>query len=489
MVFYNHMAALLAPEWAARGTQNGNPKMAGDFTVFLAQFSGFQQATVDPVQVDYRNLSIDSRTLDNGQLFVAIRGDNFDGHQFVAAALEKGASAAVVEKGWFREHEGSLAPDARRLVVVNDTLAFLQQLAAWHRRQFSYPVIGLSGSNGKTTTREMIAQIFARDRQVLQSKGNLNNHIGLPLTLLKMDGNFEIAVVEMGTNHPGEIAHLASLAAPDAAVLTNIGKGHIGFFGTLKAIYEEKTALFQAVEARGLCFINMDDPLLSQYPEGGARVTVGQDPRNDFFGRVESVDPLGRITMVMMDQIRVKLNIPGRHNFHNALLAAAVARQFGVEWADIQAALEEFKPANQRMNVWQAGGVLFVNDAYNANPDSMRAAVDYLESLPGNIRHRYLVIGDMLELEELGPDEHRALGTYIATTGVDAVYLFGPLSRHTLAALQNGPVKAQWFDNHAALAEALRGHLSADSAVLVKGSRGMRMETVFKELGIDPPQN
>ncbi|RMH84620.1 MAG: UDP-N-acetylmuramoyl-tripeptide--D-alanyl-D-alanine ligase [Calditrichaeota bacterium] len=453
---------------------------------FLKGYRGFRATVGGMPRIPYERISIDSRTLQPGDIFVALRGERHDGHDYIRRALRKGAAAVVVEETWFREANHSAYLHGYMGVVVQDTLDFLQQLSAFHRRLFSIPVIGLTGSNGKTTTREMMAQILATRYRVLRSQGNRNNHIGLPLTLLGLTGETEIAVVEMGTNHPGEIALLTSLAAPTAAAVTNIGRGHIGFFGSLEAVYREKVALFDGVDADAPIFINMDDPFLREYPREHRRVvTVGSSQTYDVWGRMEGMDRFGRVRFSLNGRTPIQLNLPGKHQFSNALLAAAVGLHFGVEEEAIREALEKFVPAGQRMEIQQRKGVVLINDAYNANPDSMRAAVDYLVGLDDSFGKRILALGDMLELGDFAEQEHRELGRYIAEKPVNGVVLYGPLAKFIQQGIEesgNEDIKVFWYEDHKSVARRVKKLARKGDVVLFKGSRGMRMEHALEWL-------
>ncbi len=447
---------------------------------FLAGYGGLKETSGNVENIDYRRISIDSRTIAPGELFVAIKGEVHDGHRFVEKAFGKMAGAVVVEAEWFGKNQQ--LSENRNMVVVADTLDFLQQLGAYHRRQMDVTVVGITGSNGKTTTREMIAAVLSKKYRVFQSEGNKNNHIGLPLMLLKLQESHEIAVIEMGTNHPGEIGLLASLSAPDVSVITNIGKGHIGFFGTLAAVYEEKTALFRQTKPGGTIVLNTDDPLLKNYPYGEMKcVTVGFQGMANIAGEVLGADRLGRYELSAGPDLRARLGVPGKHNTTNALLTVAVGEQFAVGHPEISRALADFSPADQRMEVFEKGETVFVNDAYNANPNSMQAAVDYVAELAVKKGKRILALGDMLELGDLAESEHYALGEYIAGKKIDVVFLYGPESRHTGEGItaRNKQIDVRWRETHEAIAEELAALLQDDNVVLLKGSRGMKMERVL----------
>ncbi len=449
---------------------------------FLKEYSGLQDRQGLTTDIDYTNLSIDSRTIRKGELFVALRGENHDGHLYAIKALEKGASAIVVEKQWVMEND---TPKNAPVIVVEDTLDFLQQLGAWHRRKFDIPVIGLTGSNGKTTTREMIAAVLENKYSTFRSEGNKNNHIGLPLMLLKLDEGVQIAVLEMGSNHSGEIALLVELAAPTAGAITNIGKGHIGYFGSLRKIYREKTALFDAIDTQEPIFVNTEDNYLRDYPQQNRlAVTVGFSDECDVWGKIESMDELGRVKFLLNGWRSVQLSVPGRHNVLNALLAAAIGLHYGVSEADVQVALEAFQPASQRMSFFERDNVLFINDAYNANPDSMRAAVSYLTDLPRDGK-RILVLGDMLELGNFAEQEHRELGEFIAKNNINMVFLFGTLTKFTQQGIEEKKrIPTFWYDSHKEIAGHLQTVLSNGDAVLLKGSRGMTIEKVLAFLDV-----
>jgi UDP-N-acetylmuramoyl-tripeptide--D-alanyl-D-alanine ligase len=453
---------------------------------YLQHYEGIELVSGNWDAVDYRKLSIDSRTIRPGELFLALRGENHDGHAFVAGALEKKAAATVVEKNWFNSNKALFKKFDQAVAVVENTLDFLQRLGAWHRRQFPIPVIGLTGSNGKTTTREMISAVLSARFKIFRSRGNKNNHIGLPLMLLQITPETEIAVIEMGTNHPGEIALLTELTGPNAGLITNVGKGHIGFFGSLEEVYREKTALFDGTDKAAPIFINMEDRFLRNYPrDNRIAITVGYSKKYHTRGRIEFIDRFGRVKFRLNEEVPVHLRLPGTHQVPNALLAAAVGLLLGVEIGDVQLALENFSPPEKRMEIFEKNDIIFINDAYNANPDSMRAAVNYLMTIKNGIGKRILVLGDMLELGEFSGIEHYQLGEYIAEKPVNFVFLYGPESRYMQEAIDKAGQKKQqvfWYQTHPEISEHLNQILTPRDVVLVKGSRGMVMEKVFDNL-------
>lgn len=451
---------------------------------FLDGYSGFVTATADPDAVDYHRFSIDSRDFREGKMFIALRGERFDAHQFIEDVVRQGARGVVVDNRWFQANEARARQLPVVVIVVRDTLDFLQQLAAWNRRQFAIPVVALTGTSGKTTTREMIANVLGTQYRTLRNRKNENNQIGVPLTLLHINPNVEAAVVELGTNQPGEIPVLARWTAPTHALVTNVGPGHIGFFGSVDAIYREKTALLDATPSGGMIFLNTDDPLLARYHREGVEiVTVGTQPTNDVWGTIVSVDDQGCVAFRVRDEWQVQLRVPGKHQFYNALMAVAVGEALGIDTEEMREALENFRAPHQRMELITHNGVLFINDAYNANPDSTRAAIDFLTQVRPQAR-KFLVFGDMLELGALEEQLHREIGHYIAGTAVNEVLLYGNATRATEEGIRqkNATMLVHHFDEHRAIARHLQEVLRPGDVVLIKGSRGMQMEKVLSIL-------
>ncbi len=451
---------------------------------FLDGYSGFVTATADPDIVDYHRFSIDSRDFREGKMFIALRGERFDAHQFIEDVVRQGARGVVVDNRWFQANEARARQLPVVVIVVRDTLDFLQQLAAWNRRQFAIPVVALTGTSGKTTTREMIANVLGTQYRTLRNRKNENNQIGVPLTLLHINPNVEAAVVELGTNQPGEIPVLARWNAPTHALVTNIGPGHIGYFGSLDAIYREKTALLDATPSGGMIFLNTDDPLLARYHREGVEiVTVGTQPTNDVWGTIVSVDDHGCVVFRVRDEWQVQLRVPGKHQFYNALMAVAVGEALGIDTEEMREALENFRAPHQRMELITHNGVLFINDAYNANPDSTRAAIDFLTQVRPQAR-KFLVFGDMLELGALEEELHREIGHYIAGTAMNEVLLYGNATRATEEGIRqkNATMVVHHFDEHRAIARHLKEVLRPGDVVLIKGSRGMQMEKVLSIL-------
>jgi UDP-N-acetylmuramoyl-tripeptide--D-alanyl-D-alanine ligase len=422
--------------------------------------------------VGFRGISTDTRKLAPGSLFFALQGPNFDGHAYVDAALEQGAAAAAVSR-----HCNSPLPQ----VEVGDTRLALGRLAAHWRSRFELPVIAITGSNGKTTVRAMTGSILSCCGRTLSTQGNLNNDIGLPLTLARMDAADEFAVLEMGANHPGEIDYLAGIAQPSIAVVTNAGPAHLEGFGDLEGVARAKGEVFARLGSDGLAVINADDvfaPLWRelaghcQVIEFGLRANVPVTAKwhGDATGSdVALVTPQGGIDL--------RLSLPGRHNIMNALAATAVAQAAGAGLDAVRAGLESLQPVAGRFNIYKlAGGVVLIDDTYNANPESLQVALDVLAQAQGET---WLVLGDMGELGETAADLHAAAGHSARSAGVSRLYGLGGLA---CAAVRNFAGPGGCFADMDTLLAALRADLSRPLHILVKGSRRMRMERVITSL-------
>jgi UDP-N-acetylmuramoyl-tripeptide--D-alanyl-D-alanine ligase len=435
-----------------------------------------------------RGLSTDTRTLREGNLFIALMGDHFDGHDYLAAATAKGAAGLLIRTDRLGKREAG--SKGLPVIGVPDTLSALGDIASLWRRRFSLPLIAITGSSGKTTTKEMLAAIAVRSRKILVTEGNLNNLIGLPQTLLRIREEHELAVVEMGTNRPGEIARLAEIAVPDIGLITNIGPAHLEGLGSFEAIREEKGALFQLMSGRGTAIINRDDDAVGILARRwrGDRVTFGLKSGADITARrVETAGPEGvRFTLVIDGiEVQVRLAAPGRHNIQNALAAGAAARALGIESEEIAAGLEAFRPVPGRMEIRPLGnGAFVIMDTYNANPASMREALMTLQGLRKEGR-TIAILGDMMELGAQAPELHEDIGALLAETNVDRVFLKGPLCRSMAAgAMKKGfpEERIAYFDAPAEVLGSLRPFLKKDDWILVKGSRKMKMELVAESI-------
>jgi UDP-N-acetylmuramoyl-tripeptide--D-alanyl-D-alanine ligase len=431
-------------------------------------------------------VSTDSRRIGAGELFVALKGEHFDGHDYVGEVLARGAVAAMVDSEWAAQHGAGLP-----LVVVADTRLALGALAADWRSRFELPLIGITGSNGKTTVKEMCAAIcreqairdgFDPELAVLATTGNLNNDIGLPLMLLRLRSGHRAAVIEMGMNHPGEIDYLSGLARPTVALVNNAQRAHLAGLGSMEAVARAKGEIFAGLGADGIAVINLDDAYSELWRDmAGARRSVGFSL--DGGNAVELAEArgtyqahgLGGVLTLTMEQGdgEVILQVPGEHNARNALAAAATTLAAGISMAAVVAGLSGYRGIKGRLQRRVGiSGAAVIDDSYNANPDSMRAAIDVLASIPGQT---ILVMGDMGETGEAAGQFHDEIGGYAKSCGLKRLFALGDLS---VAAAANFGHGGQHFDTIEALLKALRPELDAASTVLVKGSRFMKMERV-----------
>ena len=425
--------------------------------------------------VAFCGVSTDSRKIGAGQLFVALRGENFDGHEFLETAIASGAVAALVAA----DAVASLNEIALPLLVVEDTRLALGSLAAAWRSRFVLPLIAVTGSNGKTTSKEMIASILqaAHGDTVLATQGNFNNDIGLPLTLLTLDAQHRAAVIEMGMNHPGEIAYLARIAKPTVALVTNAQRAHLAGMGSIETIAAEKGSVFQELGADGVSVFRADDEwadLWRQQSAGHAAKTFALEQPADVTGHYQAHGLDNRLTIATNgQQVDVTLALPGVHNARNALGAAAATLAAARTEATILCVGPTPAPMPGRLQR-QPGlnGALLLDDTYNANPDSVRAGIDVLASTIGK---KVLVLGDMGEIGDMTGQFHDEVGGYAKSQGVDRLFAFGESS--ALAAYNFG-LGGQHFRKFEDLVEALKAELTPETTVLIKGSRFMRMERV-----------
>ena len=432
-----------------------------------------------------QGISTDSRTLQPGDLFVPLRGERFDGHDYLTQAVRNGAAACLSEE--------IVAGLTIPVVQVRDTLQALGDLAHAVRQGFTGPVVGITGTSGKTTTKEMLAAILARTGPGLKSSGNFNNLIGVPQTLFGLEPEHRWAVIEMGMSARGEIARLAQIAAPAIGVITNVGAGHLQQLGGISGVARAKGELFIHLPAEGTAIVNADDPQIVPLPlaNGVRRVTFGCCAEAQVRGSaISAIDSTVGFTLHLPgEEIQVRLPLPGRHNVHNALAAAAAAWVLGVPAGEIAAGLGGFSPCPGRMElIALAADVLLLEDSYNANPLSMRAALDALSDL-GRHGRRIAVLGDMLELGPTARDLHREVGSLVAERA-DWLFTLGELAREIAGgAVDSGLSRERCIavENVDELVVKLRGILQPGDRVLVKGSRGMRMERIGAALsGIAP---
>ncbi|MCX6243354.1 MAG: UDP-N-acetylmuramoyl-tripeptide--D-alanyl-D-alanine ligase [Bacteroidetes bacterium] len=417
--------------------------------------------------LDHPEVSTDSRNIPEGVIFFGLKGETFDGNEYAAMALEKGASYAVVDDKKFAA--GS------RCILVEDSLKTLQELAKYHRKQFDIPVIAITGTNGKTTTKELIAAVLSRKYRTLATSGNLNNHIGVPLTLLKLKKDTEIAIVEMGANHQGEIDFLCRIAEPAHGIITNIGKAHLEGFGGFEGVIQTKTELFRYLKSmNGSAFVNTGDPLLVEHSAGMQVIPYGNGQPAEILEL--SSDPFVSLKIKLeKDMINVSTKLFGNYNADNVLAAACIGHYFGVAGSDIKDAIESYEPANNRSQLRKTESNVLILDMYNANPTSMEQALNHFSTY--NSENKVLILGDMLELGSESDKEHLQVLALIDKLGFTDVYLVGPVftrlnSKREWLCFQDSDLARMWLEHHKL----------QNSTVLIKGSRGIKLEKVVEML-------
>jgi UDP-N-acetylmuramoyl-tripeptide--D-alanyl-D-alanine ligase len=437
----------------------------------------------------FTGVSTDSRTAGKGDLFVALYGDTFDGHDFVPAALAGGASGIVVRRDWAGESPAGVA-----VFRVADTLFALGELARFHRGRLSVRVVGITGSNGKTTTKEITASVVRTTYRTVRTEGNLNNLVGLPMMILSAPIDTEALVLEMGMNVPGEIARLAEIAAPDVGVVTNVGPVHLEGVGSIEGVVAEKAALLAALGPGGTAVFEGDTDYTEKLrAHTRARViTFGLDDKSDV--RAEMIEDLGQqgtraFFVLPGGAFETRVSIPGVHNLKNALAAAAVGYALGIPIGRIADGIRAAEPMTMRMEITEnAAGLTVLNDSYNANPVSMRAALEFLSRQRERAGGRSIaVLGDMLELGDFTRSGHEAVGEAAARLGIDLVYVIGDFAddvrRGAAQAGRNeGTVRTYPKGRQDDLMHDLLGTVRPGDAVLVKGSRAMKMERVAQSL-------
>jgi UDP-N-acetylmuramoyl-tripeptide--D-alanyl-D-alanine ligase len=503
-------------------------RVAGMETLFTAaeilSATGGRLIRGEPSQ-GVAGLSIDSRTIQTGELFLAIKGNRFDGHRFIYDALGRGAGGVLVSVSAHRipntaEEEALLR--GKLLIGVTDTVAALQGLSRFHRLRWSLPIVAVTGSNGKTTTKEMAADILSERYATLKNDGNLNNQIGVPLTLLRLKARHQAAILEMGISRPGEMRRLCEIAVPRVGIITNIGPAHLETFGTVEAVAAGKAELLESLSPSvGVGILNRDDPFFPFLRArcSGRTVTFGSSPESDI--RVEDLDEEGepgtillgiRPTVIGMARrqekngsrntsaggpnpapnaserlkVRIRLGVIGRHNSMNAAAAAAAGLVLGCDLDNVRSGLERFRPVPMRSELIPWEGRTILNDAYNANPASMRAALETLRGISKRGR-RIAVLGDMLELGPDSSEAHREIGRAAVSCGMDYLITVGPQAAEAAEAAGTSGMDRSCISvcaDPSAAAEVLKRIGAAGDVILIKGSRGVRMEKILDHLSI-----
>ena len=440
-----------------------------------------------PATASFQAVSTDSRTAKAGDLFFAIKGDTFDGHHFLPEVAAKGVAGVVVENNRLADFASTIPATVTVLAVVDVRQAY-GQIAAAYRQQFQLPIIVVGGSNGKTTTKELLASVLRQKFSTLWSEASFNNDIGVPTTLLRLETAHQAAVLEAGTNHPGELAPLVKLIAPQFGVITNIGREHLEFFGTVASVAQEEGALAELLPADGKLFLNGDNEWSEKIAARTQAkiIRVGFGEKNDWRAGKVRLDKNGVTFQVAAPKTELsgeyRVNLLGRHQAVNALLAAAVSAELGLNRAEIQRGLAECLPAKMRLNFWEAGGVRVLDDCYNANADSTIAALETLCGLPLQGR-RVAVLGDMNELGEHSAAAHAEVGKRAAELQVGQLVAVGKMAAVTAAAARAaGLTRIFEFGEVEGAARAAKNFLRAGDVVLLKASRGVRLERMAETL-------
>lgn len=401
----------------------------------------------------------DTRRIKKDAIYFALKGDNFNGNEFAQDALDKGAKFCIIDEEAYKIND--------RCILVENSLKSLQQLASHHRQVIGVPIIGLTGSNGKTTTKELIYSVLSQHYRVRATQGNLNNHIGVPLTLLSFDADLDFGIVEMGANHQGEIEFLSQIAAPDYGIITNFGKAHLEGFGGIEGVIKGKSELYKHLKARNkTVFINTNDDLqLQQIGQYGQSITFGSNEDNDITISFDAADPYVQLSY---DGTKIKTHLIGTYNFNNIAIAVAVGANFGVNTQQIKEGLESYVPKNSRSQIIKEGATTILLDAYNANPTSMAVAITTFNEM--NAKDKILILGDMFELGQTALKEHQAI-VDIAESSFKEIYLIGENFFDTKTSSSTKKYKS--FE---AFATHIQPQHFRGSFILLKGSRGMALE-------------
>ena len=414
-------------------------------------------------------ITTDSRKIPEKSLFFALKGESFNGNDFALEAIQKGAAHSIVD-----EDKYETSPSC---IVVEDVLYTLQELAKYHRQQFDIPVIAITGTNGKTTTKELTREVLATTYRVLATEGNLNNHIGVPLTLLRLKPEIDIAIIEMGANHQGEIEFLSSITQPTHGIITNIGKAHLEGFGGFEGVIKTKTELYNYLrKAGGTAFINSDNALLTKHSKGITTIKYGTDGNIPLQGKYLPENIFVSAEIQFQDTLLiVNSMLFGKYNLENILASASIGQYFQVPPEKIKTAIEAYNPVNNRSQIKKTAKNLLILDAYNANPSSMQLAILHFASTP--YHEKSVIIGDMLELGDESDDEHLNLIKLLTTQRFKRIYLVGPILTRLCTetkwlCFQDSDLAAMWFDHH-----KLEGE-----TILIKGSRGIRLEKLVDML-------
>ena len=414
-------------------------------------------------------ISTDSRNVEKDCIFFALKGKNFNGNKFAADALNKGASFAIIDEEKYRISD--------RTILVSNVLDTLTNLARFHREKLDIPILAITGTNGKTTTKELIAVVLSQKSNVSYTQGNLNNHIGVPLTLLKMNSETEFGVVEMGANHSGEIAQLCAIADPDYGLITNIGKAHLEGFGSFEGVKKTKSELYRYLKGKnGTVFYNKDNEILTELVQEVKNKIAYGSKNADFTGELVQSSPFvhGKVNF-KKGVLYINSNLIGDFNFENIMAAACIGNYFGVDPLKIQLAIKEYQPKNNRSQLIEKNGCKIIMDAYNANPTSMQASIKSFSKTTPELKT--YILGDMLELGEYSIQEHQNILEMLTKNTSDQVFLIGSIFTKVASEFH-----FQSFDDVDQFCQYLINHRNINKNILIKGSRGIKLEKVLEYL-------
>lgn len=429
---------------------------------------------------DIYTVSIDSRKIKNGSLFIAIKGERFDGHSFVNDAIKSGASVVAIEEKYLKEFHQLDIP----FIVVNDTTKFLGQLASVWRNKLKTKIIGIAGSNGKTTTKEILSTLLSYKYSVNKTEANNNNHIGVPLTILSTNNHHKYLVLEFGSNHPGEMKYLSQIAKPNYALLTNIGDSHLEFFKDRVGVIKEEGELFKStISNGGIIFLNYEDPLLRKhYAPIKNKITYSFNYKTDFISVIKELDEQGRISFKIKNTgLLFKSPLPGEMGLYNFFASIVVAKTLGMTYKDILIAQKKIRAYDKRLDLKKFNTTWIINDCYNANPSSMEFALSLLNLI--NVKYKKIaILGDMLELGEVSIQKHKEIGNYINTIEINSILTYGNHSKYINYVVDSYEKEKRHFNSKENLKKYLDKLDLSKTIILIKGSRGMRLEEITQYL-------
>jgi UDP-N-acetylmuramoyl-tripeptide--D-alanyl-D-alanine ligase len=412
----------------------------------------------------------DTRNIISGSLFIALKGDNFNGNKFALEALKNGCSYAIIDEGNYNN---------KKIIKVDNSLKTLQQLAKFHRLKFDIPVVSITGTNGKTTTKELVSVVLQKKYKITYTLGNLNNHIGVPLTLLEISKETEIAIIEMGANHPGEIKELCEISCPDYGLITNVGVAHLEGFGSFEGVVNTKTEMYRFIkERKGVLFVNINNDILFNNIQGVLKITYGASKESNIIGKEPVSNPFLELDWKVNNNpewIHLKTNLVGSYNFENVLAAICIGNYFKLDSDDINESINGYSPSNNRSQILKANKNTLLIDAYNANPTSMAIALDNFIQMKGD--RKVMIIGDMLELGNNSIKEHKIIIDKVKESGISNIYFVGK-SFHSLS-VQYGLCA---FLNVDEMKKYLKENPISENLILIKGSHGIHLEKLVEIL-------